>query len=167
MSYYYEAGNVEVTWYTENLSEGWGEDTFLEITPNAARVEHQAGADGTYTFSKIADKGCTIKMTFKDVSPVNKKLGEILAGQDLIGASLPFAPFTVVDNTGDSVHFLALNAVLTEVPDISFQRISGEKTWTWVCESFLMAEDPSTITSAISSYVKPTTNISSTSTSTA
>lgn len=160
MSYFYESGAVEVTWYTVNLSEGWAEDTFLTITPNAARVETSAGADGTYTFSKIADKGCTITMTFKDVAPINKKIGAIAGAQDLLGDTLPVAPFTVVDKTGDSVHFVALNAVLTEVPEISFGRVSGEKTWTWVAELYIMSEDLSTVTSALDQYIKPSTNLS-------
>ena len=159
MSYQYESAGVEVEWSGLNLSEGWGEDTFLTITPMGARTEHSAGADGIYTFSKLADKGCTIEMTFKDVAPINKKLANILAAQDVIGASLEFAPFKVVDTTGDSVHFLTLNAVLTEVPDISFQAASGERTWKWVAESYLLAEDITTITSALASYVKQSSNL--------
>jgi hypothetical protein len=162
MSYFYESGAVEVTFTTVagsvDLSEGWGEGTFLTITPNAARVEHQAGADGTYTYSKIADKGCTITMTFKDVAPVNKKISLISASQDILGGKLPFGAFTVVDPTGSSANFITLNAVLSAVPEVSFDRVSGERTWTWICESFILAEDPLTVLAAISEYVKPTTN---------
>jgi hypothetical protein len=154
MSYFYEAAGVQVTWSGVDLSEGWGEDSFLTITPNSDRVEHSAGADGTYTFSKISDRGCTITMTFKDVAPVNKKIANIFAAQDVIGAALPVAPFTILDTTGDSVSFVALNAVLTAVPEITFQRTSGERTYTWICQSYLLAEQPSTITAAISDYVK-------------
>ncbi len=154
MSQYYEAGNVTVNWNGVDLSTGWAADTFLTITPNAARIEHTAGAGGTYTFSKIADKGATIKMTFQDVSPVNKSIATVAAAQDLIGGSIDISPFTVLDNTGDSVHFVAFNAVLTEVPEVNFGRASGERTWTWVCESFINTDDPATITTAIESYLK-------------
>ncbi len=153
MSYYYEASNVTVSWYTVNLAKGWAEDTFLKITPNAARVEHKAGAGGTYSFSKIADKGCTIEMSFADTAPINTTIGTISGLQDLIGGTVQVAPFLVVDNTGDSVHFVCVNAVMTEVPEITFGRASGTRTWKWVAEMYIMAEDLTTVTSAIDSYI--------------
>jgi hypothetical protein len=163
MSYFYESGAVSVTWTTNvgsvDLSKGWGEGTFLNITPSAARIEHSAGADGTYTYSKIADKGCTIEMTFKDVAPVNKEISAISAKQDVIGAAVPFGVFTVVDNTGDSIHFATQEAVLSAIPTISFDRVSGERTWTWICESFIMTDDVSVVTSAINEYIRQSTNL--------
>ena len=152
----YESAGVSVTWYGLNLSEGWGEDTFLTITQNSERITYKAGADGNYTFSKRADKGCTISLVLSQVSPVNQKIAAIAAGQDLIGGSIPIAPFTIVDATGDSAHFIALNAVLTEVSDIEFGAESGERTYTWVAKTFLMAEDPVTITNALQDYLKQT-----------
>lgn len=158
MAYFYEAGAVSVNWSGVDLSEGWAADTFLTITPNSDRVEFTAGAGGQGTFSKIADKSCTITMVFQDVATVNKKISALSGAQDAIGASLPVAPFTVIDKTGKSVHFAALNAVLTAVPEISFGRASGERTWTWVCESYIMAEDPATITAALADYLPAGTN---------
>ena len=154
MSYTYESAGVSVTWFGVNLSSGWGEDTFLTITPNSERVTYKAGADGHYTFSKMADKGCTITMTFTDVAPVNKKVGGIAGVQDMIGSTVGIAPFTVIDATGNSAHFACLNAVLTEVSDIEFGSSSGERTWTWVAETYIMAEDPATITAQIKKYLK-------------
>ncbi|BAV80942.1 hypothetical protein [Vibrio phage RYC] len=154
MSYTYEAAGVSVNWYGLNLSEGWGEDTFLTITPNSERVRYKVGANGQYTFSKMADKGCTISMTFTDVAPVNKKVGGLAGAQDLIGNALAIAPFTVVDETGKSVHFICENAVLTEVSDIEFGAESGERTWTWVAETYIMAEDPATITAGLDRWIK-------------
>lgn len=163
MSYIYEAGAIDVSWapsgVSVDLTSGWAEDTFLTITPNSARVEHTAGAGGQYTFSKLADKGCTITMTFQDVAPVNKQLAKVSAAQDAFGGSIPMAPFIVVDNTGDSAHFVTFNAVLTEVPEIGFQKASGERTWTWVCESYIMTDDPTTVKAAKDSYVKAATTV--------
>ncbi len=153
MSYYYEASNVTVNWLTLDLASGWAEDTFLKITPNAARVEHKAGAGGTYSFSKIADKGCTIEMTFADTAPINSSIGTKSGLQDLIGNTIYIAPFLVVDSTGDSVHFVCLNAVMTEVPEITFGRASGTRTWKWVSEMYIMAEDLTTVTALIDSYI--------------
>lgn len=151
MSYFYEASGVEAHWAGEDLSVGFKS---LVITPNADRVTTDTSADGKYGFSKMGDKGCTITMTFQQTNPIHKKIAKIAAAQDVIGATLQIAPFTVVDKTGDSVHFACFNAVLTAVPENSFEEAMGEKTWTWVAESYLMAEDPSTIKAALSSYLR-------------
>jgi len=149
----YESGNVTVTWFTEDLSSGWAEDTFLTIEPLEARNSTTFGADGQMAVSKMANRGATITMTFQQTAQVNKNLANIYAVQDKIGGAIPFAPFTVIDNTGGSTHFVALNAVLTEVPTQTFGNTIGEKTWVWVCESYLQAEDPATITAALSEYL--------------
>jgi hypothetical protein len=150
----YEAANIDVEWFGIDLSSGWAEDTFLEIVPNSERVTHTAGADGQYGFSKMSDKGATISLTLQQTSPTNQKIAEIYSTQDIIGESLSVAPFSIIDKTGKSTHFLALNAVLTEVPTQTFGNSMGEKTWVWVCESYLQAEDTSTITSNLAQYLK-------------
>lgn len=152
MAYFYEAGNVAVNWNGLNLSYGWAEDTFLTITPNSARVEHKVGADGTYTYSKLSDKGCTITMTFTDVSTMNNSIAAIAAAQDAFGGDIPIASFEVIDLTGDAAGFVALNVVLTEIPEMSYQKASGERTWTWVAETYIATNDPTTITASINKY---------------
>jgi hypothetical protein len=154
MSWLYESGAVTVTWNGLDLSSGWAEDTFLEIAPLSDRITATPGADGRFGYSKMANKGATITMTFQQTAPVNKKIAQIAAAQDALGGALQFSPFTVIDETGDSVHFLALNAVLTQVPTTTFGNAMGEKAWVWVCESYLQAEDPATITAALSDYIK-------------
>lgn len=155
MAYFYEAGAIEATWglgeASLNLSTGWKS---LSFTPNSERVTTDVSADGKYAFSKMGDKGCTISITLQQTNPLNKKIAQAHAIQDIVGATLPIAPFKIVDPTGDSVHFLALNAVLTEVAANEFAEASGDKTWVWVAESYLQAEDPATITAALSSYLK-------------
>lgn len=149
----YEARNVTVSWAGEDLSKGWAEDTFLTIEPLGARQEVTFGADGGAAYSKMSNRGATITMTFQQTAPVNKKIAQIAAIQDKVGAALKIAEFKVIDNTGDSVHFLALNAVLTEVASNEFGNTIGEKTWVWICESYLVAEDPATITAALDQYL--------------
>lgn len=155
MSFFYEAGGIEAVWgvgeASIDLSTGW---KTLSFTPNSERVTTDVSADGKYCFSKMGDKGCTISLTLQQTNPLNKKIAAAHAIQDVIGAALPIAPFKIIDNTGDSVHFVALNAVLTEVAANEFAEAAGEKTWVWVAESYLQAEDPATITAALSSYIK-------------
>lgn len=154
MSYTYEAGNVDVNWSGIDLSTGWGEDTFLTITPNSDRVEATAGAGGERTYSKIADKSATIEMTFTQTADVIKEIGGVAGIQDLIGADLEFAPFKVVDGTGKSVNFVCENAVLMSVSEVTFGRAAGERTFTWDCEFYIMSDDPATITNAFDQYQK-------------
>lgn len=149
----YESSNVTVSWAGEDLSKGWAEDTFLTIEPLSVRNEVTFGADGAAAYSKMANRGATITMTFQQTAPVNKKIAQIAAIQDKVGGLLKIAEFKVIDNTGDSIHFLALNAVLTEVAGNDFGNTIGEKTWVWVCESYLVSEDPATITAALDEYL--------------
>ena len=149
----YEAGSVKVSWYGVDLSHGWAEDTFLDVVPLGAKVQVDFGADGQATDSKLANRGATITMNFKQTAPVNKDLAKLAAAQDAIGAIIPVAPFTVEDLTGNTTNFIALNARLTEGPSQSFGKAVGEKTWVWVCESYFDTEDPSTFQSKIKEYL--------------
>jgi len=149
----YESSNISVQWFDIDLSTGWGEDTFLTIEPLGARVEAKFGAEGSVSPNKLANKGATISLTLAQTADANKKIADIWAAQEVIGAPINVSPFQVIDRTGDSAHFVALNAFLTEVPGHSFAATSGEKTWVWVCESYIETSDPSTVTSALRDYL--------------
>jgi hypothetical protein len=149
---FYEAGSVTMTWSGIDLSQGKGGDTFLLIEPNSPRVNVKVGNDGSYAFSKMADKGCKITLTCQQTSPVNDEIARVYAAQDIVGAILPVAPFTVVDPVGKSTNFVALNAVLTEMPSNEFGAEAGEKTYVWMASQYLSSDDPSTITSALKAY---------------
>lgn len=151
MSFFYEAGAIEASWLDLDLARGWNS---LEFAPNAEAVTYQASADGIYTFSKSADAGCTITMTLPQTSPLHKQIAARYAIQQQIGNKLEIAPFKVVDPTGDSANFIALNAVLTERPTNTFEADAGEKTWVWVAETYILAEDPATILATLDKYVK-------------
>lgn len=150
----YESGSIVVTWNKIDLSTGWAEDTFLTVEPLTERVTLTFGADGTMTPSKMANKGATITLTLQQTADANKRIADIWAAQDVIGAPIPVSPFSIIDESGDSAHFVALNAVLSEVPGHSFGNAVGEKAWVWVCESYIETSDPSTVTSALRDYLK-------------
>ena len=154
MTMFYESGAIEITWNGVDLAKGLAEDSFLTIEPLADRVTATFSADGPMAISKSANKGATISLTLQQTSETNKDIAKIAAIQDVIGAAIPVSPFTVIDPTGDSAHFVALNAILSTTSSQEFGNAVGEKSWTWICESYLQAEDPATITSALASYVK-------------
>ena len=150
----YEAGQVTVSWYDIDLSSGWAEDTFLTIEPLSAQVETTFGADGQMCPSKMSNKGATITLTLQQTADANKAIADRMQTQDEIGGIIPVAPFKVVDEVGDSAHFVALNAILTEKPGHSFGNTSGEKAWVWVCESYIETKDPATVTEALDKFLR-------------
>lgn len=150
----YESGSIIVNWDILDLSSGWADDTFLTIEPLNERVGTTFGADGAMTPSKMSNKGATITLTLKQTAQTNKDIASIWAEQEIIGADIIVSPFSIIDPLGDSVSFVALNAILTEVPGISFANAAGERAWVWVCESYLEADDPSIITQALQDYLK-------------
>jgi len=149
----YEAGSVKVNWNGLDLSHGWAEDTFLDIAPLGAKVQVDFGADGAMTPSKLSNRGATITMNFKQTAAINKELAKHAAAQEIIGAIIPIAPFTVEDLVGNTTNFIAENAILTEGPSQTFGKAAGEKTWVWVCESYFDTDDPSTFKSKLKEYL--------------
>ena len=103
--------------------------------------------------SQMANRGATITMTFQQTSDTNKKIAKESAAQDKIGGVVPFAPFTVEDKTGGSAHFVARNAVLTEVSGHSFGNAMGEKTWVWTCESYFETDNPLDLIAGITDFL--------------
>lgn len=150
----YEAGALVVNWFGVDLSTGWAEDTFLTITPLAAKVETTFGADGKAADSKLANRGATIELTLKQSSTTNFDIAAIAAAQDVIGADIPIAPFTVEDPHGGTRYWVALNARLTQGPTQTFGASMGEVTWMWTCENYYDTNDPETFTSLIRNYIR-------------
>jgi hypothetical protein len=149
----YEAGDFKATWYGIDLSTGLADDTFLEISPLGDRIEESFSANGQMAISKLGNRGATITMTFKQGADVNEKISRIAAAQDVVGAEVPVAPFTVEGATANSRYFIALNAVLKAIPTQSYGASIGEQTWMWVCESYFATDDPSTFTKFIEQYI--------------
>ena len=138
----YSSKDVYVNWNGVDLSTGWAEDTFLTIEPLADRTTATFGADGQMCISKGANKGATITMTFQQTADSNKKIAAIAAASDELGSLAPYGEFSVIDEVGNSANFIARNAVLTQVASNDFGNTVGEKSWTWVCETYILAEDP-------------------------
>lgn len=154
----YEATNYDITWLTANLSEGWGEDTFLTISHNSPTNSYTIGADGKMTVHKGADRSVTITMNFTQAAKGTlDQIYKVYAAQDIIGATVPFAPFLVRDRSENGlkgIPFVCTNAVLMEKPEINFGKQASEQTLTWVAETCIMGDDISSITSQLADYIK-------------
>lgn len=153
----YEAANIDVAWgvgaVALDLTEGLADGTFLEVAAINDMLEETFGASGEMSISKLAGKGGTITLTVKQTAPVNLKLAKIASAQMKKGAPVIPAPFLVEDKTSGSAHFIALNAVLKSQPTHSFDASMGEKSWVWVCESFIPTDDPVTTLAEITAYI--------------
>lgn len=154
----YESQNIEASWGVGgsaiDMTSGWAENTFLTVTPIGPMKEAGFGADGKMGVSKMAAKGGTISLTLKQTAPLNLELARIAAAEMVRGAPIVAAPFKVIDKTGGSAHFVALNAVLTEQASHEFANTMGEKTWVWVCESFISTDDPVALTASITDWLR-------------
>lgn len=149
---FYEAGSIKVGWNGVDLSNGWGEDTFLEITKDGAYVEPSPGADGNHVYSKLSNRGATITMTFKQGSKACQDITKLLAAQTIIGGGLPVSVFTVIDPVGGTNLFIANNAVLIDSGDNSWGNTVGERQFMWHCSKYIETNDPSTVTSSIKDF---------------
>lgn len=154
----YESANIDASWGVGDtaidLTKGWADNTFLTVVQVNAMLEEGFGADGQMGISKMAGKGGTITLTLKQTAPLNKELSRIAKLQMVRGAPVVAAPFQVIDKTAGSAHFVALNAVLKAQADHEFANTMGEKTWVWVCESFIPTDDPATITASITDWIR-------------
>lgn len=149
----YECKNIKINWLDLNLSSGWGPDAFLSITQNEDLINRQYGADGQMAPSKNSNRGAVIELTLMQTSEVNDQIGEYAAAQMIVGNELQFAPFIVTDDTGQSVKFVADNALLVDSPDHEFGLINGTKTWVWECETFIDGADAATTVANLQSYL--------------
>ena len=152
----YASGDFTCTWYTEDLSVGWGDDTFLTVTPNGPIKEASFGADGNMSVSKLADQGGTIEITFMQTAEALSTIDAISASEQLVGElyTLPFGgPFTFKDPTGNTPSFVAWNTVLIDKGVHTHQKVMGERTITFACEKLIFG-DVDSITSNILDYIK-------------
>lgn len=152
----YASGDFRATWNGIKLSSGWGDDQFLTATPNGPVAETSWGSDGNMSYSKLADQGGVITMTFKQTAEALKDIDKVSAGLQLVGEfyETPFAGFfTFEDPQGNVENFVAYNAVLVDRGAHEHQKVMGERTITWNCEKLIFGT-PADIIPVISQYIK-------------
>lgn len=152
----YSSGSVNVKWNKIDLSHGWAEDTFLTVEPLAERKTTTFGADGQMCVSKSANNGAKITLTLQQTSTANKDIAKINAAESVlsfVSEDLAVSLFSIEDTSGDSANFYCWNAVLTEVPTNSFGNAAGEKTWTWICETYVETNDLVTLAKSAGDFV--------------
>lgn len=154
-TFFYDAANVKASWAGVDFTRGgFTEDTFLEVTQVGAMKEITFGADGHMSASRIAAQGATISITLKQTAPLNKELSRIAQAEMVIGSPMIVAPFLVTDRFGGSANFVALNAVMTSRPDITFGNQNGDVTWIWTCEAYIPTDDPVSATIALANFIR-------------
>lgn len=146
----YESATFTAAWNGVDILEGIAADVFLTIEPRSPRVSVTTGADGKDARAKMANKGCIITATLQMTSNNADNIFNQVFVQDVVGANITLSNFAVEDAHG-VVKFLALNAVLTEVPTWEFNNgeTVPEITFTWEAVFYLMGSDLSSVQSSI------------------
>lgn len=148
----YSSRDIRAFWDGIDLAKGWAEDTFLTIEPNTERVNYKVGADGQIAPSKSADKSAKITVTYQQNAPVLKAIADVFAAMDISGGEFKVSPMVIIDPNNE-VYFVTNNAFVSEVPTNEFGKEQGERSFVFICESYLLSSDPSTVTAAMGQYV--------------
>lgn len=154
MSFTYESGQIGILWNGIDLSQGLAADSFLTIEPLEDRKSFTFGADGRKVSSKMANKGATITLTLQQTSETNAKIAQIAALEDAIGVPPVISNFSVTDAVGGTALFVAIGAELSTTSAQEYGAAVGEKSWSFVCETYLQSDDPTTLMAALATYVK-------------
>lgn len=105
---------------------GFGEDTFVEITPVADLSTMQVGADGEVARSISTNKCCTVAITLQQTSPSNDVLSTLIELDTLSGGVL--FPLTVQDLRGRTL-FTVSQAWISKRPTLTFGRETTNRVW--------------------------------------
>lgn len=150
---FYSAGEMKVTWDGIDLSDGWGTDTFLTITKDAPHLIRTASVSGSGSvYSKPADKGATITMTFLQTAEACKEIASRLALQSAADGNIPISVFKVEDPVGGTILFYSADAVLMESGEQTWGNEVSERTYTWHTDTYIDTKDISTVTGARSNF---------------
>lgn len=155
MTQVYSAGDVLVDWLGIPLNDGWAEDTFLTIEPDNDILTPSKSASGgkDTVYSRAANRGAIITMTFKDTSDTCKQIAAQAAAQSIaLGADIPIAPFTVEDLNGNAL-FVAPNAVLLGGGTKTYAAGVSEREFRWHVAQFIETDNPEATLANISQYI--------------
>lgn len=153
----FASGRLLITWNGIDLSEGWGEDTFLTITPNGDIREVMIGADGNGTISELADMSATIELTLSQTADVIKTINKIEAAERVVrdNTGVPASGFfTVEDPLGSTANFVCLETVMLSSGAHEWAKTAGERVFRWHTTRYIPTDDPATVLSNIQAYIK-------------
>ena len=105
---------------------GFGEDTFVEITPDADLSTKQVGADGEVARSISTNKCCEVTVTLQQTSPSNDFLSTLIEVDALSGGVL--FPLTIQDLRGRTM-FAVSQAWISKRPTLTFGREVTNREW--------------------------------------
>lgn len=107
---------------------GLAEDTFVEITPAAARVTASVGADGEIARSINPNRMHTVTITLQATSASNDALSGLAFVDESTDGGGVF-PILIQDLSGRTM-FAASQAWISSLPSITFGAEAGEREWT-------------------------------------
>jgi hypothetical protein len=153
----FASGRLNIAWNSVNLSDGWGSDVFLKITPNGDVREVTIGADGNGTISELADMSAIIELTLTQTSDNNKTIHAIESAERAVRdfTGKPYAGFfSVEDPLGSTPAVVAFETVYLGSGGQEWGKTAGEITHRWHTTKYFPTDDPAKIMSNIQAYIK-------------
>jgi hypothetical protein len=123
----YDPSLVDVIFAGRRI-DGFGEDTFIEITKEAPAWSDKVGVDGEVTRSKSLDRRATITITLMQTSEANAWLSSTYKSDRNASNGAGVGAFRLADRSGNTV-FESARTWIQEEPDPSFGREAGERVW--------------------------------------
>jgi len=130
---HYDPKEVLIT-FGEILLEGYADDTFVRIDPNADNAQLFMGVDGQGTRGIINDKSATISFILAASSKSNPLLSALAKLDRATGAGV--RPLLVKDKSGTSL-FVAPTAWIQREPTREYGAMPGTREWTIVTDELL------------------------------
>lgn len=136
----YSMRNVDIDYALLDLNVGKADDAYLTISQGAPRASYRKGADGNTSASLSADHSVTVTLSLFPESEAAVKLQAIYdalkaserAGEPVLGA-VPL----VISDPSLAANILSLEAVLTNVGDLTLGQDTGTKDFEFYVEDAL------------------------------
>lgn len=128
MAYIYDSNQVTIVVANIPISEGFAEDTKIEIVPEANAFEDVVGVDGKVTRSKTNDRRATVTLRLMQSSPMNAVLSALHEIDLSADNGAGVGAFMVKDLGGTSLH-VASASWIQKSPDVKYGVKATEREW--------------------------------------
>lgn len=119
------------------LVTGFSDGDAISVKRNAELYTTKVGIDGGVARVRIADKTGTIEIKLLQTSKVNDELSDMFYINNFSNDGSPVLPISVTDGNGRTL-CSAGQAWLKSVPEVSFGKDIGERTWAFECADLKM-----------------------------
>lgn len=128
MAYVYDSNQVGIVVANIPITEGFAEDTKIEIQPETDAFVDVVGVDGKVTRSKTNDRRATVTLRLMQSSPLNAVLSALHELDQDADNGAGVGAFLVKDNGGTSLHAGSACWIMKS-PDVKYGVKATEREW--------------------------------------